>query len=111
MRLSTDDDLDSMYDCVSTTNDIMLWCFMELPKKSNKRLIPDNGKDTAKENAIASKICEVEEVVKKLRDKHGSKYSVEQLNAWAHLVNVKKHDSYEHPPLLSWFQKTQSTCR
>ena len=104
IRLSTDGDLDRMYDCVSSTKEIMLWC-LELPTNSNtKPRSVDKSKDTAKKSVIAFKICEVEEMVKKLSDKHGSKYSVEQLNAWAHLINVKKHDSYEHPPDLPYFR-------
>ena len=37
---------------------------------------------TQEKNMIASKICEVEELVTKLRDKHGSKYSVECLGTF-----------------------------
>ena len=41
--------------------------------------------------------------MKQLKDKHGSKYSIEQLNAWAHMISVGKHCSFEDPPNLPYF--------
>ena len=41
--------------------------------------------------------------MKELKDKHGSKYSTEQLNAWAHMISVGKHCSFEDPPNLPYF--------
>lgn len=104
-QLSTQDDLADMYDCVSTTNEIVLLCFVEKTKKAPTSKKSTDGKDTTgtKKN-IAAKITEVEEMVKKLKDKHGSKYSIEQLNAWAHLIHVEKHDSCDHPPDLPYFR-------
>ena len=34
------------------------------------------------------KISQVEEVVQKLKEKHGSLYSIEKLNAWAHMIDI-----------------------
>ncbi len=44
-----------------------------------------------KRESCSSSIQEVEEVIKKLREKHSSKYSTEKLSAWAHLVQMGKH--------------------
>ena len=35
---------------------------------------------------------QVEDIVKKLEDKHDH-YSIEKLNAWAHLIHLGKHTS------------------
>ena len=53
-----------------------------------------------KKQACAQKIKDVEAVVVALKEKHGIKYSVEQLNAWAHMIQTGKHVSTEVPPAL-----------
>ncbi len=60
-----------------------------------------------KKEAIASKISEVECIVKKLQDKHGNQYSGEKCNAWTHLIHVGKHDSHDDPPDLPYFRGTK----
>ena len=48
----------------------------------------------------AQELQEVEKkkIVKELKEKHAASYSIEKLNAWAHLLHMGKHDSYETPP-------------
>ena len=46
--------------------------------------------------------------MKQLKDKHGSKYSIEQLNAWAHMISIGKHCCFEDPPNLPYFGKSRS---
>ena len=63
-------------------------------KQSCKR--PNEPKDMAsapssKQNACMQKITEVEEIVSDLQQRHGSEYSVEKLNAWAHMIHMGKH--------------------
>ena len=60
-----------------------------------------------KKQATAHKIKDVEAIVDTLKDKHGSAYSVEQLNAWAHMIHMEKHVSTEVPPALPYFGKAQ----
>ena len=43
-----------------------------------------------------------------LREKHASKHSVEQLNAWAHMIQMGKHASTEEPPALPYFGKARA---
>ena len=38
-----------------------------------------------------------------LKAKHGTQYSVEKLNAWAHLIHIGKHESHDTPPDLPYF--------
>ena len=59
---------------------------------------------TSKRTAGLEKIAQIEEIVSQLQEKHGSKYSVEKLNCWAHLILMKKHASYDHPPEYPYFK-------
>lgn len=45
-----------------------------------------------------TQISEVKEIVKKLEEQHRGRYSPEQLRAWAHMIQMSKHDSYDEPP-------------
>lgn len=57
-------------------------------------------------NVCSQKLQKVEKIVKELQEKHKTSYTVEQLNAWAHLLELGKHDSYETPPNLPYFRKS-----
>ena len=48
--------------------------------------------------------------MEELKEKHGSKYTVERLNAWAHMNNMGKHSSKDDPPDLP-FKKKQIPWR
>ena len=41
---------------------------------------------------------ELQEIVDELEKLHNNKYTTEQLRAWGHMMMMKKHDWYEHPP-------------
>ena len=78
-------------------------------KRSHSASHSDAEDDTlkpskSKRDGIAKKISQVKEVVQKLKEKHGSLYSIEKLNAWAHMIDIGKHDSYETPPDLPYFR-------
>ena len=47
---------------------------------------------------------EVKDIVLQLQQKHGSHYTAEQYNAWAQLINMKKHGSHDSPPDYPFFQ-------
>lgn len=49
---------------------------------------------------------ELEEIVEDLSKRHEKLFTVEQIRAWAHLLQMKKHDSYEHPPNKPFFKQT-----
>lgn len=108
------EDLHEMYKCHDKRKEILLWCFKpgDLPQEKRPRKrsrSTDEDDDTpksskSKRDTIAKKISEVEEIVQKLKDKHGPLYSIEKLNAWAHMINIGKHDSYETPPDLPYFR-------
>ena len=111
-------DLDEIYKCYGKRKEILLWCFKpgdkpsqekQTRKRSHSASHSDAEDDTlkpskSKRDGIAKKISQVEEVVQKLKEKHGSLYSIEKLNAWAHMIDIGKHDSYETPPDLPYFR-------
>ena len=47
---------------------------------------------------------EVEVIADKLTEKHEGKFSAEQINVWAHLINMKKHQSFDDPPDKPFFR-------
>ena len=55
------------------------------------------------------KLEELEEIFEKLQDEGSNKekYTSEQLRAWAHLLQMKKHESYEKPPDKPFFRNTR----
>ena len=52
-------------------------------------------------------MLEVQEIIQKLKQKHGSKYAAEKYNAWAHMINMGKHGSYEDAPDYAYFGRKQ----
>ena len=43
-------------------------------------------------------MSKVNEIYESLREKHGSKFKAEQLQAWANMMQLDKHSSLETPP-------------
>lgn len=66
------------------------------------------GNENFKQGSCAEKLGAVEEIVKRLKKKHGTKYSVDKLNVWAHMLHIEKHDSDEVPPKVLYFTKIQN---
>ena len=50
----------------------------------------------SKRAVTQQKLQEIEGIVAQLKEKHGNTFTVEQLNAWAHL-HIGKHSSYDSP--------------
>ena len=117
--LVDDDDLVTLYTQYKKKLDIMLCCNAVLPENSfsedktltsRKRKHPDA--EVSKVNPSSG--CSVKEVVEKLKEKHGSKFTIEKINAWAHVIDLGKHSSYDEPPDLPYFgrkkTKKNSSC-
>ena len=49
----------------------------------------------------------LEEIYEELQEAHMDDYTPEQLRAWAHLIQMNKHDSYEEPPNKPFFRNTR----
>ena len=44
-------------------------------------------------------------IIEDLKENQGTKYTPEQLNMWAHMIHMKKHESYDYPPDNLFFWK------
>ena len=67
---------------------------VELPK--TKRAGPGYS-------AHMKNMMEVEEILEKLKQKHEENYTPEQLRTWAHMIQMKKHSSYDTAPSKPFF--------
>ena len=108
-----DTDLEEMYSSFPKKRDFVLWCYTaskddDTSRKEvgRKRSVPDEGVPTAPKpkSACLSKVSEVEVIIKDLKKRHGTDYSIEQLSMWAHVIHIGKHTSRETPPDLPFFR-------
>ena len=49
-------------------------------------------------------MAEVDKLYKKIHDTHGVWYSPKQKRAWAHMIELGRHDSITQPPKKHFFQ-------
>ena len=63
----------------------------------------------SKYNMQVQKMNELEEIVEELSKQHGDEFTVEQIWAWAHLLQMKKHDSYDSPPQKPFFKRNSAS--
>ncbi len=115
--LDSEEDIAEMYTTYGKKTDILLWCHgtteednmaarKENPRKRLHSSDSESGpsaKPRSKRDTCAEKVTEVEELVVKFKEKHGSRYTIEKLNAWAHMIHMDKHESLETPPDLPYF--------
>ncbi len=110
----SDEDLGDMYKAYHGKKEIMLWVFTQCNAASGtgqKRPRPgDSGEQKDPKvprtnfDAHSKKLADVEEIVDELREKHGSDYTQEQYNVWAHMIQMRKHQSRECAPDKPFFR-------
>ena len=110
-ELMDSNDLIELYNILGKRKDILLWCYKPILGPRKRVGVPDDQQPGPSKRAknIAEKISEVELIVKRLKEEHKSFYSVEKLNAWAHMLAIGKHDSYHVPPDLPYFRGKHSS--
>ena len=100
--LASDGDIEEMYSECQGKKEILLW-FVKIDEtvanasdkpKPPKRPCPD----TAKTDMVTQVMSEVDRIVVSLTETHSKDYTVEQIRAWAHMVQMDKHLSYDEPP-------------
>lgn len=119
--IGTNDDLAMMYNCYNGKRCVMLWvkCVKERPLK---RPISSSGGSNGTESDIPKtkrtspgymshmkNMAEVEEILETLTQKHEDNYTPEQLRAWAHMIQMKKHSSYDTAPSKPFFGKKDTS--
>ena len=114
--LFTDDDIKDMYREYSGKKEILLWCHGKGKPdegKTSKRSCPDSETGTKGSKVPRTtnyemhrqKLDEVQEIREDLMKRHAGKYTPEQLGAWAHLLQMGRHDSRDTPPDLPYWKK------
>ena len=114
-----DDDLKQMYRSYSKRSEILLWCIRpstgtQTQRKRGRSESSDEARPASSERvkrSCSQKIKDVEDIIQQLREKHGQRYSTEQLSCWAHLYNMEKHRSLEDPPNLPFFSGRRGTTQ
>ena len=95
--------------CTTQCSNILLWCHLKsvvtvVGSKQNtngKKRRLESTASQSKRTATQKKIEEVEEIVSKLKEKHGDSFKIEHLNV------VGKHSSYDTPPNYPYLSATK----
>ena len=113
--LVTNEDIDTMY-CDCKGKNITLWVKCCWQHQRKHALSPSHtSNDTLPKSKRSNydthlqRMSEVELIVDKLKKTHKDGYSAEQLRAWAHMIEMKRHESYDVPPDKPFFRKSRST--
>ena len=100
------DDLDMMNELlVKGKGSILLWC--DARSRGSPECESSRGrkrKSPPVSEPVLSKRQQLDEniqdTVKDLKEKHGSKYSFPQLRLWARMIEAGNHESTDNPPLI-----------
>ena len=125
--LEDESDISRMYDAYNGKNSpIILWVKIVAVSRARKRLteLSDNADTSTKKRKPddsdkaprrssyqnhLNKMDEVSCIASDLEEKHSDgKFSPEQIRAWAHMLHLKKHTSYENPPNKPFFNHSKS---
>ena len=73
------------------------------PRSRSKSPIAKKPRSSRYDSQL-SKMAKVDEIYHKLEGIHENKFSPEQLTAWAHLIEMGRHHSYNVPPKKRFYQ-------
>ena len=126
VSLKTNSDLEKMYDEHKKRKEVVLWLkIVKEPRKrplSNSAVINIESK-TKRPNVEQGSsrgsnyqghlkhFSDIQCIVEKLEKMHAGDYSPEQLRAWAHMIDMKKHSSYDTPPHKPFFKRAVSATK
>ena len=103
------DGLKKMYERYAQGGAITQWC--DGWDDDNKHSAHKRKRDseTSKKHSIEENERDIDEVYKKLLDKHGSKWDSPRLSRlWARCICTEHHSSYEDPPDLPAFKEPET---
>ena len=72
-------------------------------RSARRHLLPTDKAPESKQQTCAEKLAVVEEL--RTCRKHGTAFSTEQLNVWAHMMHIGKYSSSEEPPNVPYFKR------
>ena len=99
------DDLKTMYQKYPQGGAINLWCDARCDETEVENVRKrKRDSEVSKRQNIEENEKEVEDVYKKLLDKHGSKWDTPRLRLWARCICSDQHKDYEEPPDLPAFK-------
>ena len=85
--------VEEMYDELESKTEVVLWCYSSVEEPPNKKR-PSSSRDvmssSSKGELLSQKTMEVDEIVSNLSEKHSHCFSVEQIRAWAHTIQMRK---------------------
>ena len=105
----TEEDVSAMVEKhIKKKKELRFWCYSDENKSSTPHS-PERGPENKKPvphkyDSYVQKLAKVDEIFKELDEKHHGRLSLEQLNAWAHLVQSGKHASLDVPPGMPFFK-------
>lgn len=108
--ISSNEDLQNMYESYKKKKQILLWV-----KQTKKRPRIDASAtsggasaqkpgNSSKYDKQVDKMAQLEEIVDKLQEKHSDQYTMEQLRAWADVIQLGRHHSYDTAPNKRYFK-------
>lgn len=124
--ITDDQDVCSMYSEYRGRREIILWMKICKPRDGgsrkrqktveeaddslSKRRKSDGRSAGTNYQGHLSRMSEVEEIVEDLEMRHGEKnvFSAEQLRVWGHMIQMKKHSSYDEPPDKPFFRHSRT---
>ena len=106
--IASSSDLTLMYQA-HKKKEIILWTYENdtISSKSpsaKRRRTADDTPNSGKAELLAKKMSEVDDIYEALYEKHSSTYTIDQLHAWAHMIHMRKCDSYDSPPNKPFFR-------
>ena len=96
-------DLFGMYKSLKTSN-VLLWCDAckptaetkkEVEELTHKRKDPPTNQPISKHRQAED---DIDDIVRVLKDKHRTKYTMPQLRLWARMASLGNHKSTDDPP-------------
>ena len=108
------EDLSAMWNVYKGKRCVLLW--IKCQKSQPSKRLRSTSTDTSSEvdlpktkragpgySAHMKNMMEVDEILEKLKQKHAENYTPEQLLTWAHMIQMKKHESYDTAPNKPFF--------
>lgn len=124
VEIESESDLVDMYeDYRGSCKHINMWAKSRPARKRSRGEVKDPEKQKTEEGSSTkktkssgnyqshlNKMTEVELILEELEKHHeaSKRFTAEQLRVWAHLLHMKKHDSYDHPPNKPFFRQSKA---